>query len=59
MTTEGRERPSRTRDQVGSYEDIVAAARKHRVATGELNRFIEAVTAVHPPASPGRRAVTR
>jgi GTP-binding protein len=37
--------------------DIVAAARKHRVATGELNRFIEAVTAVHPPASPGRRAV--
>lgn len=26
MTTEGRERPSRTRDQVGSYEDIVAAA---------------------------------
>ncbi len=37
--------------------DLVAAARKHRVPTGELNRFIEAVTAVHPPASPGRRAV--
>lgn len=37
--------------------DIVAEARKHRVGTGELNRFIEAVTAVHPPASPGRRAV--
>lgn len=37
--------------------DVVAAARKHRVPTGELNRFIEAVTAVHPPASPGHRAV--
>jgi GTP-binding protein len=37
--------------------DQVAAARKKRVPTGELNRFIEAVTAVHPPASPGRKAV--
>jgi len=37
--------------------DQVAAARKRRVPTGELNRFIEAVTAVHPPASPGRKAV--
>jgi GTP-binding protein len=35
----------------------VAAARQRRVPTGELNRFIEAVTAVHPPASPGRREV--
>jgi len=35
----------------------VAAARQARVPTGELNRFIEAVTAVHPPASPGKREV--
>ena len=25
--------------------------------TGELNRFIQRVTAAHPPASPGRRQV--
>lgn len=37
--------------------DQVAAARRKRVGTGELNRFVEAVTAVHPPASPGRKAV--
>jgi GTP-binding protein len=37
--------------------DRVAEARKKRVPTGELNRFIQAVTAVHPPASPGRREV--
>ncbi|MBI2836014.1 MAG: ribosome biogenesis GTPase Der [Acidobacteria bacterium] len=37
--------------------DRVAAARTRRVATGELNRFIEAVTARHPPASPGLREV--
>jgi GTP-binding protein len=35
----------------------VAAARTHRVPTGELNRFIEAITAAHPPVSPGRRSV--
>jgi GTP-binding protein len=35
----------------------VAEARQKRVPTGELNRFIQAVTAVHPPASPGRREV--
>lgn len=35
----------------------VAEARRRRVPTSELNRFIEAVTAVHPPASPGRREV--
>jgi GTP-binding protein len=35
----------------------VAAARRKRVPTGELNRFIEAVTGVHPPASPGKREV--
>jgi GTP-binding protein len=37
--------------------DRVAEARARRVSTGELNRFIKAVTAVHPPASPGRREV--
>ncbi|MCL4814311.1 MAG: ribosome biogenesis GTPase Der [Vicinamibacteraceae bacterium] len=37
--------------------DQVAAARTQRVPTGELNRFIEAVTAVHPPASPGKHEV--
>ena len=37
--------------------DRVAEARKRRVSTGELNRFVETVTAAHPPASPGRKAV--
>jgi GTP-binding protein len=37
--------------------DRVAAARLRRIPTGELNRFVQAVTAVHPPASPGRREV--
>jgi GTPase len=37
--------------------DRVAAARQKRVGTGELNRFVEAVAASHPPASPGRKAV--
>jgi GTPase len=37
--------------------DRVAASRQKRVPTAELNRFIAAVTAVHPPASPGRREV--
>jgi GTP-binding protein len=37
--------------------DRVAEARKRRVATGELNKFIEAITAVHPPASPGKKQV--
>jgi GTP-binding protein len=37
--------------------DRVAAARLRRVPTGELNRFIEAITAAHPPASPGRGEV--
>ena len=37
--------------------DKIADARKQRVPTGELNRFVQAVTAVHPPASPGRRHV--
>ena len=37
--------------------DKVAESRQKRVATGELNRFVQAVTAVHPPASPGKREV--
>jgi GTP-binding protein len=37
--------------------DMVAAARQRRVPTGELNRFVEAVTSVHPPASPGKHEV--
>jgi GTP-binding protein len=37
--------------------DKVAAARAKRIPTGELNRFIQTVTASHPPASPGRRQV--
>jgi GTP-binding protein len=35
----------------------VAAARLQRVPTGELNRFVERVTAAHPPSSPTRRDV--
>ncbi len=37
--------------------DRVAEARRRRVPTAELNKFVEAVTAVHPPASPGRKHV--
>jgi GTP-binding protein len=37
--------------------DTVAEARTRRIPTSELNRFVSAVTAVHPPASPGRREV--
>ena len=37
--------------------DEVAEARMRRIPTSELNRFVAAVTAVHPPASPGRREV--
>ena len=37
--------------------DKVADARMRRIPTSELNRFVAAVTAVHPPASPGRREV--
>ncbi|MGH9371530.1 MAG: ribosome biogenesis GTPase Der, partial [Vicinamibacterales bacterium] len=37
--------------------DKVAEARTRRIATSELNRFVAAVTAVHPPTSPGRREV--
>jgi len=37
--------------------DRVAEARTRRIPTAELNRFVQAVTAVHPPASPGRKHV--
>jgi GTPase len=37
--------------------DRVSEARHTRVPTGELNRFLKAVTAAHPPVSPGRRHV--
>jgi len=37
--------------------DKVAEWRRKRVTTGELNRFVAEITAAHPPASPGRRAV--
>jgi GTP-binding protein len=37
--------------------DRVADARQKRVPTHELNRFVQAITAVHPPASPGRKQV--
>jgi len=37
--------------------DRVAVARQRRVPTAELNRFLEAVTATHPPTSKTRREV--
>jgi GTP-binding protein len=37
--------------------DHVADGRARRIPTSELNRFVAAVTAVHPPSSPGRREV--
>jgi len=37
--------------------DRVAKARVTRVSTGALNKFVETVTAQHPPASPGQRHV--
>jgi GTP-binding protein len=37
--------------------DRVAAARRHRVSTSDLNKFLELVTAAHPPTSKARRAV--
>ncbi len=37
--------------------DRVAEARLKRVSTGELNRFVQAATAAHPPVSPGQREV--
>jgi GTP-binding protein len=37
--------------------DKIAAARRVRVPTPALNKFVEAVTAANPPVSPGRRHV--
>jgi GTP-binding protein len=37
--------------------DKVAASRRMRVPTGELNRFIAQITSAHLPVSPGRRSV--
>jgi GTP-binding protein len=37
--------------------DRVAKARLRRVPTGELNRFVEAVTRTHAPVSPGKKHV--
>jgi GTP-binding protein len=37
--------------------DRVASARRHRVSTSDLNKFLEAVTAAHPPTSKHRREV--
>jgi GTPase len=37
--------------------DRVAAARRRRVPTPQLNKFLEDVTAANPPVSPGRRHV--
>ena len=37
--------------------DKVSASRRQRVTTGDLNRFVEAITAAHPPASPDHRHV--
>jgi GTP-binding protein len=37
--------------------DRVAESRRRRVGTAELNKFVEVITAAHPPASPGRKHV--
>jgi GTP-binding protein len=37
--------------------DRVADARQRRVPTGELNRFVETITAAHPPSSKSHREV--
>jgi GTP-binding protein len=37
--------------------DKVAASRRLRIGTSELNRFIERITVAHPPVSPGHRHV--
>src|SRR5206468_12574877 len=37
--------------------DKIAEARRTRVATPALNKFVEAVTAANPPVSPGRKHV--
>ena len=37
--------------------DTIAAARRKRVPTPSLNKFVEAITAANPPVSPGRAHV--
>jgi GTP-binding protein len=37
--------------------DRISASRRTRVPTPALNRFVESITAAHPPVSPGRRHV--
>ncbi len=37
--------------------DKVTDSRRTRVKTPELNRFVQRITAAHPPASPGRKHV--
>jgi GTP-binding protein len=37
--------------------DRVAAARRQRIPTPQLNRFVEAITSVNPPVSPTRKHV--
>jgi GTP-binding protein len=37
--------------------DKVAASRRQRIPTAELNRFVTEAVAEHPPASPGRHEV--
>ena len=43
--------------KVLEWIDRVAASRRMRVKTPQLNRFVERITAEHPPASPGRKQV--
>ena len=37
--------------------DKVSESRRQRVPTPALNKFVEAITAAHPPVSPGRKHV--
>jgi GTP-binding protein len=37
--------------------DKIAVARRQRVPSSALNKFVEAITAANPPVSPGRRQV--
>ncbi len=37
--------------------DMVAASRRKRITTGELNRFVERIGREHPPSSPDKRHV--
>jgi GTP-binding protein len=49
-----------TGDRTGKLLEVVdrvATARTRRVPTAELNRFLESVTAAHPPVSKTRREV--